>query len=76
MFEGVIYFAGPKSRWSGAIDDTELVARVSAPWRWLARLHLLNVHGSLDASRCGYALLRDGEVIEQYDPPIPEPSVP
>ena len=70
MYSGVIYVAGPKSRWAGRIDEDDIIAHVGGPWRWLARLYLLNIHGSLDASRCGYALLRDGECVEQYDPPL------
>lgn len=71
-FEGLIYFAGSKSRWSCRIDDSEIIARVRTPWRWLTRLYTLNIHGSLDATRCGYVLLRDGECVEQYDPPLAE----
>ena len=69
MYEGIVYFAGPKSRWSGKIDSGEVLARIFSPWRWLARIQMLNIHGSLRADRCGYALLRNGNCVEQYDPP-------
>lgn len=71
MFHGVLYFAGPRSRWSERIDDTEIIARVAPlPWRWLARRTLLSLFRQMDSTRVGYALLRDDICIEQYDPPI------
>lgn len=72
-YYGVVYFAGPLSRFAGRIDEREVIARIRAPWRWLALVQLLSAHGSLDASKCGYALMRDGVCIEQYDPPLRDP---
>lgn len=74
-YRWVIYFAGPKSRWSCRIHSTETIARGAAPWRWLARLTMLSVFRNLDDSVCGYAL-QHGECIEHYDPPLPEPDKP
>jgi hypothetical protein len=78
MYEGVIYFAGPRSRWSGRIDDGEIVARFAARWRWLARAQMLSAFSALDQTRCGYALLKNGVPVEQYDPPLETaaPAVP
>lgn len=68
-YAGIVYFAGPQSRWSGKIAESEIIARHPAPWKWLARKLMLSAHSGLDATRCGYALLCDGVAIEQYDPP-------
>lgn len=70
MYSGVLYFAGSKSRWSGRIDESEVIARVSAPWRWLARRLTLSLFRQLDDGKCGYALMDGGACIEQFDPEI------
>jgi len=73
MYEGVIYFAGPKSRWSGSVDEGDIIARTGrTPWRWHARFLMMNTFTALDRTRCGYALMRGDEAIEQFDPPLPE----
>jgi hypothetical protein len=70
VFVGVIYFAGPKSRWSRRIDPSETIYHVATLWRWLTRSLLLAKFRDLDNARCGYALM-DGEVcLEHYDPPV------
>lgn len=68
MYSGVVYFAGPRSRWSGRMDDSEVIARVSAPWRWLASLLTLSLFRQLDDSKCGYALMDGGTCLEQFHP--------
>lgn len=71
MFTWVIYFAGPRTRWSARIDAEEIIAQGAAPWRWLARTTMLGTFRGLDASKCGYALMAADVCIEQYDPPLP-----
>lgn len=68
MFEGVLYFAGPRSRWAGKVDEDEVIARFQTRWRWLARYLTVSLFMRLDERRCGYAILADGVTVEQYDP--------
>jgi len=67
MFEAVIYYAGPKTRWSKKIDSDEILARWHGSWRWALRYRVKSAHALLDADRCGYAVLEDGEVIEHVE---------
>jgi hypothetical protein len=69
---GIVYFAGPKTRWAGKVDECEIIARTpDVRWRWLARAQLLNIHRQLDPSRCGYVLLDGDRAVEHYDPQLP-----
>lgn len=68
-YEGIIYFAGPRSRWAGKVDSQEIIARFPARWRWAVLALTLQTFARLDQRRCGYVILRDGEPIEHYDPP-------
>lgn len=72
MHVGIVYYAGPKSRWLGSIDESEIIKRLDTPWAWLTRRATLSIFKQLDSRRCGYALLKDGICIEQFDPLIPE----
>ena len=69
MIEVVVYFHGPMTDWSSKIADREIVARHKVPFRWLARLKVKAIMDGLNAGRCGYALVRDGELLEQQDAP-------
>ena len=71
MIQGVVYFHGPKTKWTRKIDDSEIIATFSGPWRRLVRLQMLNAWRGLDHTRCGYALLEDGNCLEQCDPSVP-----
>lgn len=79
MFSGVIYFAGPRTRWPGRDDrsrihPSEIIATTPPlPWRWLARRTLLATFNALDPTRCGYALMHGDDCVEHYDPPLPVP---
>lgn len=72
MYVGVVYFAGPKSRWAERIDESETIATFDSMWQWHVRFLTRGLHAQLDATRCGYAILKDQVCIEQYDPPIEE----
>lgn len=82
MYRGVVYFAGPKTQWVGQIDESEILATYQARWLWLVRIATRSTHARLDPSRCGYALLCDGELIEHVetrrsdDPPWRVPDLP
>lgn len=67
MFTGLIYFAGPATVWSGKIDEKEIIARVSSRFHWFTRWIVRNAYSSLDHSRCGYAIVKDGETIEHVE---------
>lgn len=70
MWHGLIYYAGPKSRWSGKVSDSEVIARVFSRWEAIARIRLVSAFTPLDSTKCGYVLMRDGTTVEQYDPPV------
>lgn len=76
MYVGVVYFAGSLSRWSGKLDEREIIARHESRWRWHTRMMMLRTHANLDPKRCGYALLKNGVCVEQYDPPLTEADMP
>lgn len=80
MYYGVVYFAGPKTRWGLVSNaDHQLEARIHAdeiiactpalPWRGLARWQLLSAFRPLaELSRCGYALMQGkGEFYDAGD---------
>lgn len=66
-FQGVIYFNGPKTQWSGRIDEEEIIAQVSSRYHWFARWLTRSAYGNLDPSRCGYAVLKDGATLEHVE---------
>lgn len=71
MFYGVLYFAGPRSRWAERVDESEIIARTAeVPWRWLARRALLSLFRQMDSTRVGFALMHGDRCVEQYDPPL------
>lgn len=67
MYQAVLYFNGPKTRWSGQIDAEEVIANISARWKWLIRAHARSAHSNLDPSRCGYIILKDGIAVEHVE---------
>lgn len=64
MYSVVIFFSGPATKWGGRISDMEVIARRESPWLWLARWSAQSLLSTLNANRCGYAILRGGEQIE------------
>lgn len=73
-YQWVVYFAGPKTKWTGTVDESETLAFGEAPWRWLARATARGVYRSLDSRKCGWVLLQDGAQIERWTPTaVPEP---
>lgn len=65
MFEGVVYFAGPKSNWNGKISEDEVIARVSSQFKWFTRWLTRSAYANLDPSRCGY-IVRQGELTIEH----------
>lgn len=56
MYRGIVFYAGPFSRWQGWPAEREIIYEVQTPWLWAARLLARKVHSRLDAGRCGYAV--------------------
>lgn len=69
-YTGVVYFAGPKSRWSGRIAESETLARFDGRWRWVVRMATVSLFRRLDPACCGYVILENGVCLEHFDPPI------
>ncbi len=67
-YEAVVYFAGPKTLWSGKVDDSEVILRKPSVWRWGALRLAKSTHAQLDATRCGWVLLDKGAVVEHVEP--------
>jgi hypothetical protein len=63
MYESVVYFAGPETKWAEKVSEREVIARFNERYRWLARIRASVCHAQLDPARCGYAVLRDGETL-------------
>lgn len=72
-YEAVLYFAGPKTLWSQKVDASEVIMRWASRSRWLATRVARSTHRQLDPSRCGYVVLKDGDVIEHVKPVLPKP---
>lgn len=66
-FKVAIYFAGPMTKWSGKLQDEEVIARHRYPWLWLARWVGRSTMKNLNANRCGYAIFRGSELIESHN---------
>ncbi len=66
-YAAVVYFHGPKSQWSGKIAPEEIIAYHESPYRFLARSFARSTHGTLDPTKCGYAVLKDGETVEHVE---------
>jgi hypothetical protein len=63
MFDVVVYFAGPLSVWSQKPHPREVLARRSSRWRWLALARGQAVLSSVDSGRCGFVVMKDGNLI-------------
>lgn len=73
MYEVLIFHNGPRSKWSGKVADDDVIARFRYPFLWLARWCASSMMGQLNQGRCGYAILKDGVVMDQYSPQ-PQPA--
>lgn len=65
MFEGIIYFRGPRTSWSGKVDEGEVIGRVSSHFKWFTRWLTRSAYAHLDPERCGY-LVREGAVTIEH----------
>lgn len=68
IHEGIVYFSGPESQWSGKVSEREIIARRSFRWKWAARAFAKAAHRNLDPARCGYAVFKGGIEIEHVEP--------
>lgn len=81
-FEVIVYFAGPRSVWSGKPDPREVIARRSARWLWLAHARAQAVLAAADSGRCGYVIMQGREVLhhehakDEQCNPLPDEGVP
>jgi hypothetical protein len=64
MYEAVVYFASPRTQWSGKVHTDDVIVRRPHRWAWLARMDARSTHARLDPQRCGYAVIRDGKELE------------
>lgn len=73
MYEAIIYFAGPKTIFSGKLAEDEIIMRRPLVFRWAALSHARAVHARLDPQRCGYVVRKGVEVIEHVEPMLKQP---
>jgi hypothetical protein len=69
-----VYFASPRTTWQGKLAEEDIILRRECRWHWLARMIARNAHAPLDPHRCGWLVMKDGEVIEHVEliaPPGP-----
>jgi hypothetical protein len=59
--------------WSGKVADDEIIMRRSAPALWIARWMARRTHASLDPTRVGYVVLKDGKEVEHVEPKLKAP---
>lgn len=69
IYEVVIYYNGPRTQWSGKVVDNDVITRLPVRFLWLARIQANSLIGQLNQGRCGYVILRDGALAEEYLPP-------
>ncbi|HEY1723955.1 MAG TPA: hypothetical protein VGF89_00925 [Steroidobacteraceae bacterium] len=70
MYEALVYFDGPLSRWSGKPDEREII------WRCERRVRAFAIGAARARARsltgCGWIVLRDGVVVAGE---LPTPTV-
>jgi len=68
MLEVVVFYNGPRTQWSGKVVDDDVIARIPAPFMWIARMQARGLCKSLNQERCGYLILRGEAVLEERIP--------
>jgi hypothetical protein len=53
-FEVVLHFEGPLFKWSGKVDEREVIARKTFRWKWMAEGWARGRLGGL--RQCGYVI--------------------
>ena len=69
LYRVVVYYEGPKSSFSGKIDENEIVFERDTLWLWHARMMAKVQSGN--TGRCGYAIMRGAKVIEKGEAKAP-----
>jgi hypothetical protein len=67
QYESIVYFHGPETNWAAKVSEREIIARKSFPFRWAARAWARNTYRNLDHSKCGWAVLVEGDPIEHVE---------
>jgi hypothetical protein len=70
MIEALVYFASPRTVWQSKVAEEDIIFRRAVPWLWMARWLARSTHAPLDPHRCGWLVMRDGEVIEHVEPDL------
>jgi hypothetical protein len=74
-FEAVVYFASPRTIFSGKMHEEDVILRKSVRWKWLARLIAGCIHAMLHPERAGCVVVDSfGKVIEHTEPERPDPA--
>ena len=62
-----VYYHGPQTNWMGKVAEREVILMRLVPWLWLAKRLARSYTRDLNMGRCGYAITRDHDLIEQRD---------
>lgn len=70
-FEAVVYFASPRTIFSGKVHADDVICRRPFPWKWLAGIAARCAHAMLDPSRCGYCVVdSSGSDVRHVEPKL------
>lgn len=72
-YEAIVYFAGPKTIWSGKVAEEEILIRRESRYLWLARSLAQSAYQLLDPTRVGYVVMKDGREVEHVEPQLKQP---
>lgn len=70
----IIYFRGPKTAWSGRIDETEVIASKIVGGLLMGRWWAISLVAQFDRSKIGWAVLDDTGIELAHVPPIEVPA--
>lgn len=65
-YQVTIYFLGPKTCFDGRVDPDDVIGVYRYRWLWTARWAAKSVMLNLNSLRCGYAISRGDEIIQNF----------
>ena len=68
QYDSVVYFAGPRSKWSGKVSEDEIIARRQVPFLWAGLFWARSACRQLNMTRVGIAVSFDGTVVFHQHP--------
>jgi hypothetical protein len=74
MFEVLLFYSGPLSSWSGKPHPREILATRRSRWKWLAIAKGASLLKMLDSGRCGFVVMKGGEIVHSEGPRDAESS--